>query len=357
MAEEIIQLKPTVVSGPALESIREIGREIGLLPRRAGRGVKEVDTQLKALGETLKTIGTGLRAAFPGFGAFSRGAAGVGLAANQIMRGLSDVAKSLTDLHHTSRELGMTTQEIRGFTEAAEKAGIAPESMIQGLKAFRQNTEDFALRIGSVREELMRVGAGPLLARINEATTQTEKLKLAFDMAEALGRDSAAAKRLFDMLGLGADKLRMSWQEFQAAKDRQPLISEKEMEDARRYNALMVDLDRAWQNFKQRQALSMFDKLEVDRQNIQSLIDKAREYSAIAPGPGTPGRENEPVAPGGGSAAGEALRRLGIPGFQAGGVMPNTGLALLHAGETVVPAGGDILHGSDDTLIKTTKEG
>src|SRR5262245_31183997 len=340
MADEVIQVKATFVSAEALADLQAFGREIGFLPRRAGRGIKEVDTQLKTLGETLKAVGTGIRNAIPGFGAFGLGAAGVGLVAGQVVRGLSDISKSLVDLHHTSRELGMTTQEIRGFTEAAEKAGIAPQTMVEGLKAFRQNTEDFALRIGSVREQLMQVGAGPLLQRINEATTQIDKLKVAWDFAETAGRNSAAAKRVFDLLGIGADKLRMSWDEAKQAIDKQPLISEKEMENAKRYNALMVDLDRAWQNFKQTQTLRLFDKLEEDKQNIQALIDKVQEYKRIEPGPGTVGKEAEPVAPG--SAVGEALKRLGIPGFQAGGVVPNTGLALLHAGETVVPAGGDI---------------
>jgi hypothetical protein len=374
--EEVVRLKATVLTDQALADLRALGREIGMLPQRAGRGIKEVDNQFKALTTTLQSLGTGLRAAVPGFGAFSLGAAGVGLVAGQVVRGLGDISKGIVELHHTSRQLGMTTQQVQGFANAAEKAGIAPQSMIEGLKNFRQNTEDFALRVGALREQMMEVGFGPVMQRIMAATTQVDKLKVAYDMAETLGRNSAAAKRLFDMLGIGADKLRISFEDARKEIDKAPLLSDKEIANAQKYNNLMVDIDRSWQNFKQREALRFFDKIDEDKANIQSLIDKAKElhgWLVGAPGatsqrtrgaypqapeqfgppaPAAPGAGLFDLRPGQGGARTQGLRR-----YQHGGYVPETGPALLHAGETVVPAGGDLLEGSDDTLTKTTKEG
>ena len=338
--EEVVRLKATVVTDQALANIRALGREIGIMPSRVGRGVKEVDTQFRTLGETIRSLGTGMRAAVPAFGAFSLGAAGLGYVASRVVRGMGDISKSVVELSNVAKQLGMTTQEVQGFAAAAEKAGIAPQAMLQGLQEFRKNTEDFALRVGSLREQMMEVGFGPVLQRINEAKEQTDKLKVAWDMAEVLGRDSAAAKRLFDMLGIGSEKLRFSWNEFQQEKAKQPLLSEKEIADAKRYNDLMIDLARGWDNLKQKFVLGLFDTTNWEKEK-----ERFKDWGAPA------GAANAPQ----GNVTG--LDDMGIPQFQTGGMMPNTGLALLHAGEKVIPAGGDILEGSDDTLTKTTKEG
>src|SRR5262245_54041971 len=344
MADETLRLRAVVVSEEAIANIKLIGRELQLLPRQAERGIQQVNREFQSLGNTIRNIGIGLRSAMPGFGAFTLGAAGMGLAANQVMRGLGEISKSIVNLQHTSKELGLTTEQIRGFTTAAEKAAIAPEAMLQGLMTFRKNTEDFRLRIGTVREEMMRVGFGPLLGRINAATTEIEKLKEAWDFADVLGRDSIAAKRLFDMLGIGADKLRLSWDEIKADQERTPFISDKQMADAKRYNDLMVDFDRSLQNLKQREALKFFDKIEEDKATIEWMVQKFQELSEWTDK--IRSRLHAPLPP----MESEQQRRGGSyyrpPSFQSGGVFGRS------AG-----ASNNILQGSDNTLVKTHREG
>jgi len=57
---------------------------------------------------------------------------------------------------------------------------------MQGLKSFKTTTEEFKYNIGGVRDELIALGAGPVVQRIMAATNQTNKLKEAFDFKEAL---------------------------------------------------------------------------------------------------------------------------------------------------------------------------
>src|SRR5262245_46494712 len=132
MAEEVLRLRTTVVSDEALANIRAIGREIGMIPRHAGRGVQQVNREFQTLGQTIRRVGSELKTAIPGFGGFTLGAAGVGLAAVGLVRSLNDVSKKIVELKYASRELGISEQALRGFSTAAEKAGISSEQMMQG---------------------------------------------------------------------------------------------------------------------------------------------------------------------------------------------------------------------------------
>src|SRR4029077_6467988 len=236
-----------------------------------GSGVGAVNKELSALSKTVRSFGEELQTAVPILATLGR-AGPIGAAAvvvYGISRAMADVSKSIVQLNHTARELGLTTQELRAFQTVAEKAGIAPEAMTQGVVAFRRKMEDLKVNIGDVRNALDMAGFAELAERLRNAKDQTQQFKELWDMAEVRGRDSAAAKRMFEIAGLPIEALRFSYDEWQAEKANHPIISDEELARGKAYNALMVDLDRAWTNLKQKFVLGLFSSERWDEEKAR----------------------------------------------------------------------------------------
>ena len=268
MADDTIKIGAEFHSAEAQAGVRALGREFGHLPRHAGQGIKTVNRELTTLGESVKAFAAGLRNAMPGLSGFGLGAAGLGFAVTSAARGLGQMAKSITDLKFLSKELGLTTQELQGLTTAAERVGMAPEEMTSALQTFKRNTEDFKLRLGTVREEMHKMGATDLLDRIVNSKTTLEGLKHAFDFAEAAekaGRPEVG-RRIMELLTGNAKMARNTWKEIRADIDAAPIISEEELERGKRYNDLMISLGRTWDHLKQKFVLGLFDTKRWDEE-------------------------------------------------------------------------------------------
>jgi hypothetical protein len=178
MADDVLRLRTTVVSGEALADMRSLAREIGLLPRQAQRGVQGVNTELRGLGATIKQVGNDLRRAMP---SLARWVLSCGVfATRQIAGAFADVSKSIVQLGHTSRELGLTTQQVKGFLTVAEKAGIAPQAMMAGMAGFKRVVEDLHLRLPGLREEMGDAGFGRVAERIAAAANEMDAYKEAW---------------------------------------------------------------------------------------------------------------------------------------------------------------------------------
>ena len=213
MADDVLRLRATIVNEQALASAREIARALGAISKTAVPGIKQVNTEFSTLGNTVRRVGAELRNAIPALGGMGLGAAGAGLAFGGLMRTLTDMSKRVVELKYASKELGMSERELRGWGAAAEKVGIASQSMQQGLQNFKETTDGLRYNIGGVRNELIGMGAGPVVAAIMKATTQAEKLRIAFRFADQLKKDDPsgyAARRFLDQMGIGADKARLS---------------------------------------------------------------------------------------------------------------------------------------------------
>jgi hypothetical protein len=345
MADEVIRLKAAFDSEEARADIRALGQELGLLPRRVGPGVKVINKDMLTLSETVKDLGKGLQSAFPVLARLA-GPGGVIAAAAyvtyQAAKAVTDLGKSFVQLKYTSKEIGLTTQELRGLITAGERAGIAPEAMTQALQTFKRNTDDFKMRTGELRNELASMGHSDLVERIAKAGTTLEAFKEALDFskaAEEAGRPEIG-RIIMEKLTGNAQLARDVYKTLAADIASTPLITDKEMEDAAKYDKIMIDLGKAWDHLKQKFVLGLFDPGRWEEEK------KRWESWSAQPADAPP-------------QSGVDTREFGtaIPGFQAGGVMGHTGLALLHAGETVIPPGGDILKGSDDTLTRAETKG
>ena len=283
MPDDILRMRATVVSDEALANIRAIGREIGLMPRNAGKGIEQVNKQFSVLGDTIHGAGKQLLGAVPMLRSFGFGAGSAVAAMTAVVYTASGVAKKMVELRYASKELGMTQQDLRGWSVAAQKAGIAPESMSAGLATFKRNTEDFKLRIGDVRQQMMALGAGPVLARINAATTQLDKMKEAYDFKDELDRadpSGVKARRFFDMIGLGAQAARLSYEEFIDAKNKEPIISEEDERRAKKFNDQMVELGATWDHLVERFGVATFPALTTGISLLNEFFDKADKYEA-----------------------------------------------------------------------------
>jgi hypothetical protein len=194
-----------------------------------------------------------------------------------LVKSLGDTAKKITELRYASKELGMSEEALRAWGSAAEKAGIAPEAMNSALKNFKRNTEDFSLRIGNVREELVKFGAGPVLAAMNAATDQSDKLKVAFDFKEVLDKadpSGVKARRFFEMIGLGADTARLSYKEFIDEKAKQPILTEADKAAAKAYADGLVDLGTKWDILKTKMGVKLFPFLADELNKAAADFEK-----------------------------------------------------------------------------------
>lgn len=281
--DEVLRLRATVISEEGLAQIRMLGREIGLLPARARPAVTQLNTGFATLTSTVKNLGNELTRMVPSLGGFGLGAAGAGLAAAALIRTLTSISGRIVELKYASKELGMSERDIRAWGLAAEKAGISTDAMMSGLKGFKQTSEEFKYNIGGVRDELIALGAGPVVQRITAATTQTEKLKAAFDFKEALQRADPSgykARKFMEMIGLGADAARLSWAEFSDAMAKTQPLSQEQIDRAKKFHDGMVQLGHAWDQLLQKSAIGMFPKLEQDIKDVEQIIGLLDKISA-----------------------------------------------------------------------------
>ncbi len=300
MAEEVLRLRATVVSDEALKDIRRIGREIGLVQHMGGKGAAQAATGWAALGKQIKGVGQELLGAVPALGGFGLGAAGAGVAAYKLVNTLGDISKGILDLKTRSKELGISTTALKAFATEAQRAGVAPEAMAEGLKNFKRNTDDFALRIGQLRGQMVAMGAGPVLAAINNAATTLDKLKVAYDFKEVLNKEDPSgvkAQRFFEMLGLGADTARLKWDDLVKTMHEQEPITDDQVKKAQAYQDALIKLGSSWDDLKTTVATALFPSISEDLKNLGELIEvlnrisnwKLPSWLPNIPGPGALG--------------------------------------------------------------------
>lgn len=282
MADDVLRLRATVVSEEALANIRKIGEAVGIIPQRAGRGFQQMNTQAQTLGQTIKNIGKELSQAIPMLGGFGLGAAGVGLAAGAVIRTLTEMSKRIVELKFASEELGMPTQEIRAFQQAADKVNI--EGMLGKLQAFRNITEGLKYDFGGVRGELYAAGAAPLVAQLQGAATQGDKLKVALAYIQRLAKEPGGlfrAQRLGEMLGLGPEAVRLLVDNVNTELGRIKPISPQAMADAKRFRDQLIDVSEAWDQVLLKGGAALLPGLSTDLQNLAWMIDKMGELKQL----------------------------------------------------------------------------
>lgn len=284
MVDDVLRMRATIVNEEALANIRAIGREIGLLPAKAKPGIKDLNTGFAQLGNTIKQVGSELKVLAPGLTSFGLGAAGAGLAIKTLTSTLTAISGKIVELKYASKELGMSERDIRAWGITAQKAGLSTETLMQGFKAFRQSTEEMKYHIGSAREELIRMGAGPVLGRLEAARTMADKLKVAFDFKEVLEKSDPTgfkARMFFTQIGLGADAARLTLEEYNRERDKMKPMTQKEIDDAKKFNDEMINLEKAWSGLLKSTALGMFPQMTEEIKEIEYLIGLFKQLDAF----------------------------------------------------------------------------
>ncbi|UPT99210.1 hypothetical protein J4G48_0014660 [Bradyrhizobium barranii subsp. apii] len=297
MVDDVLRLRATVVSDQALAEIRKIGREIGLMPQRGQPAVKGLSATFDQLGKSVKAVGNEIVTIVPQLSGLGLGAAGAGAAIAAIVSTMNSAAKRVVELKYASKELGMSERDIRAWGSAAEKAGISAQSMQQGLESFKKTTDGLKYNIGGARDELYAMGAGPIVQRMQAATTQAEKMKVAFKFKDELMKDDPSgfkARMFFDQIGLGADKARLSFEAWERAQARLKPITDEDAARAQAYADALVDLGDAWDHFITKTGAGLFPRLTNEIEDIQKLLGYLEKFDQWVDG--WIGKTNNPNA-------------------------------------------------------------
>jgi hypothetical protein len=274
MADDVLRMRATLVSDETLAGLRAIGREIGLMPQKVKGPIKDTNTELGKLTEGMKKFGEQTLRAVPALEEWGLGAAGAGAAAGVLIHTLSNISKQMVDLSYRSKELGMSERDIRAWMGTAEKAGISAQSMLQSLTGFRNTTEGLKYNIGGVRDQLYSLGAGPIVRAMQGAANEGERLKSAFTMKDVLWKESPwKAQQFFQMVGLGADAARLSYQEYVESTERRKPFSKEDEDRAKKFHDSLVELGEAWDELSTKAAVALFPGLTKDIANITWVID------------------------------------------------------------------------------------
>jgi hypothetical protein len=283
MADDVLRMRATLVSDETLAKIREIGREIGLMPQKAKPHLAEVNTGFAKLTETMKHFGEETLRAIPALEEFGLGAASAGVAAGLFFSKLGSVAKQMVELKYRSQELGMSERAIRAWTGAAQEAGISAQSMMQSLEGFHDVAEGLKYNIGGVRDQLYSLGAGPVVRAMEAATVQGEKMKIAFAFKDVLWKESPwKAEQFFKMIGLGSDAARLSYEQYVESYEKKQPFSQEDLDRAQKFHTSLVQLGEAFEGLSQRMLIPLMPWLTDRITEVNHLIDNIERLKAMS---------------------------------------------------------------------------
>jgi hypothetical protein len=280
--EEVLRLRTTVVTDEGLTKIRQFARELGVLPDKVKPGIKGLTSDFDKFGQSIRNVGSQVVSVIPALGGMGLGAASAAVAIGLLFKTVSEAAKRIVELKYASKELGMSERDIRAWQLTAQKVGISSQSMLSGLENFKKTTDGLKYNIGGTRDALYAMGAGPIVQRVQAATTQAQKLTEVFKFGKELDKDdpSGFKKRMFyDQWGLGADKARLSLDELIKTQAKIKPIPPEEQEKAEKFNASLLELGEKWDHLTTRVGIALFPGLQKDIENVEWLLDKFDELS------------------------------------------------------------------------------
>jgi hypothetical protein len=283
MRDDVLRMRTTLVSDETLANLRAIGREIGLMPQKAKPHIQEVNTGFAKLTETMKKFGEQTLRAVPALEEWGLGAAGAGVAAGVLMNTLSNMSKRMVELKYRSVELGMSERDIRAWASTAEKAGVSAQAMMQGLGGFKNVTEGLKYNLGGVRDQLYSLGAGPVVRAIQAATSQADKLKVAFTFKDVLWKESPwKAEQFFETIGLGASAARLSLEEYEKTQAKLAERSPQDQAKAQRFTNALVDMGEAWEHLSTSLGIAVFPGVTELMELTTGLIENFQKLERVS---------------------------------------------------------------------------
>jgi hypothetical protein len=322
VVDDVLRLKATIETEEGLAKLREWGREVGYLPNKVKPQINSLSTMFAGLGKTIQGVGREITAVIPSLGGFGLGAASAGIAAGLLLRTFNDMSKRMVELKYSAKELGMSEREIRGWSEAAEQVGISSQSMVQGIRGFRNVLGGLQTNFGGVRDSMLQMGLGPFLAQIKSIKDPAQQLVEVFkfkDTLLTLPNGLWRAQQLFDIFGIGSDKVRITADEAAKSLASMKPIPEDVIESAKKYGDALLHISNAWDRLTLRafggglvkgaEAVARFldelgDEPPESVKKMNELLDakrRGRSFRRTTPepeaAPPTPEASPPPVAP------------------------------------------------------------
>lgn len=217
----------------------------------------------------VKAVTTGLAAA--GAAALAAGTAGFAL--------LKSTAEQVTETDRWAKSLQMSTQELLAWQFAAEKAGVAGDSMADIFKDLSDKIGDAVLNksgeavdafnsLGLSAEKLSKVSPDKQMLAIGEALGKIGTNAGKVTILESLGNDLSKLLPLFDN---NNEKLK---QFIQLAKDYGVAPDPKSIDDLVKVNDLFLDMESQVKGLKMEIAAGL---AKVDLSPLQSSFSDIRK--------------------------------------------------------------------------------
>lgn len=288
MAEDdVLRMRATLrdEASPGLAQLRKnlAAAGQGADTSKVRREFSELQKQVVQVTGSLTGTG-GLISAFGQFrgagGGIVVGIAAVGAAFYGIGKQLQDFANKTADLKFAARDMGLSIAEVKAFQRAAAEVRIDPSAALGALQSVVRNFEDFKLRIGGVREEIIRLGGVGVVKAIENAKTPMEALRVTFEALQRLqAQNPVAARRFAEAMFGTADAARMSWQEIQRLNEKYAANTRYGAEAVARseeFRKKWEDLEHTLTGLKERVLTPLFPAFIAGIEAVNTALDKTK---------------------------------------------------------------------------------
>jgi hypothetical protein len=272
MVDDVLRMRTTIVD-EGIPILRALQAQMGLLGKNVNTSTarKEVSTLKESFEHLRKEV---KEAVEPVLGSLGIQSGGVVVALTGMAYATKRFVDNLSDLKTSSSVLGLSIQELRAFSLAADKAGVAPEVVMGGIAVFRKNAEDFALRIGELRNTLMSLGAGDVVEAIARAKTPLDGIRLAFERMEYLQRTNPAVARRFAEAMFGSAKFaELGWVDFLKAMHQVEGVSDDQLRKSEAFRKAWIDMGVVLDQLKEKAQFQMLPTMSSTIKDIGLILD------------------------------------------------------------------------------------
>ena len=215
--EDVLRMRATIISEPALVELRKIERGLRDVSSRGGTGFKAANSEAQRFAQTLKTIGRETaQTVVPGLMSIGSAAGPIGLIVAGVIAaavGLKKMATALVETSVTARGIGVTVSALKAMQNVVEQNGMSVQAFTSNLQNFNDEAAQMQYKVGGLYQKLNELGKFDLRDKLIGEKDPAKRLAIALDdvnavareKGQAIGRTYAKMLNIDPQLGLGSD--------------------------------------------------------------------------------------------------------------------------------------------------------